>query len=314
MTGGHAQVSVARAAAPEPARAPVSRSLRERATPYLFLLPALVLFLIFILGPAVATAVMSFSNWSLLGSASPGGLVNYRKLVHDGAAHQALINTAIFTLASMVTHIVGGLLLALAVNRRMSRATRYVVRTAVFFPFLISWAAVALIWEYCLDPNFGMVTYYLAKIGLPTNWLLSTKLALPSLIGVDLWHTIGLSFLVILGGVLAIPEELYQAADVDGASAWQRFRYVTLPGCSPALFFVSVISCIGAFQIFEPMYLITNGGPAGRTESVVQYLYETAFRDFDLGYGSALALVVFALILLATLFQFRVLRRWVAET
>lgn len=285
-----------------------------RAAPYLFLAPALALFAVFIVGPAIATIVASFYDWPLLGEAKPGGLVNYRRLVHDGDAHQALINTAIFTVASMVTHVGGGLALALAVNRRMSTAARYVVRTALFFPFLISWAAVALIWQYCLDPNFGMVTYYLAKLGLPDNWLTAPHLALPTLIAVDLWHTLGFAFLVILGGVLAVPRELYHAAMVDGAGAWQRFRYVTLPGCSPSLFFVSVISCIGAFQIFEPMYLITHGGPAGRTESIVQYLYETAFRSFDLGYGSALAVVVFASILLATLFQFKFVHRLVRET
>jgi multiple sugar transport system permease protein len=273
-----------------------------------------VLFSIFIVIPAVSTALFSFYDWNLLGSRSPGGLVNYRKLADDHAALQALRNTFIFTFASIVTHVGGGLALALAVNRRMSAATRYFLRTAFFFPFLISWAAVALIWQYALDPTFGLATFYGHKIGLPSNWLLSTKLALPALIGVDLWHTIGFAFIVILAGVLTVPTDLYEAAAVDGASAWRRFWHITLPGASNSLFFVSVISFIGAFQIFEPMYLMTRGGPAGSTESTVQYLYETAFRNFDLGYGSALALVVFTIILMATLFQFTVVRKLVRDT
>jgi multiple sugar transport system permease protein len=225
----------------------------------------------------------------------------------------SLANTFVFTFWSIVLHVGLGTVLALLVNRQMSRFTRYFLRTAYFFPFLISWAAVSLIWEYAFDPTFGVFSFYAGKVGLPTGWLISKSLAMPALILVDLWHTLGFTFVIILAGLQAIPRHLDEAAMVDGAGAWRRFWYVTLPMLSPTLFFVTVINFIGAFQIFDPMFIMTRGGPARATESVVQYLYDTAFRSFEMGYASAIALVVFAVILVATLVQFRIRGRWVHE-
>jgi multiple sugar transport system permease protein len=291
----------------------VKRPAGERFAPYLFLSPALVLFLIFVLGPMVGTLVLSLFNWDLLGEPTFAGGDNYTKLVGDETLRKALGNTFEFTFWSIVLHVGLGLLLALGVTRKMWRVTRYFLRTAYFFPFLISWAATALIWKYAYDPAFGVFTYYGDKIGLPGGVLVDAHWAMPALILVDLWHTIGFSFVVILAGLQAIPAHLYEAALLDGASAWRRFWHVTLPMLSPTLFFVTVISFIGAFQIFEPMFLMTRGGPDGATISVVQYLYETAFRNFQVGYASAIALLVFAIVLLATLVQFRLRRRWVHE-
>lgn len=282
--------------------------------PYLFVAPALLLFLLFVAGPAAGAIVLAFLNWDLLGPASFAGTENFSKLVNDPELRNALGNTFVFTFWSIVLHVVVGTAMALVVNRRLHRATRYFLRTAFFFPFLISWAAVALIWQYALDPTFGIFNFYAGKIGLPEEgWLVSSTLAMPALILVDLWHTIGFAFVVILAGLQAIPRELHEAALVDGASAWRRFWHVTVPMLSPTLFFVCVISFIGAFQIFEPMFIMTRGGPGGSTISIVQYLYETAFRDFQVGYAAAIALLVFAIILLATLVQFRLRRRWVFE-
>jgi ABC-type sugar transport system permease subunit len=294
--------------------------LRERmdryggaVAPYLFLSPALVLFLVFIFAPMVGTAVFSLLDWDLLGDPSFAGGSNFTKLLDDTKLHQALGNTLIFTFWSIVLHVGLGLVMALGVNRQMMRGTRYFLRTAFFFPFLISWAATALIWQYAYDPTFGVFSYYGSKIGIPTGVLIDATWAMPALILVDLWHTIGFSFVVLLAGLQAIPKHLYEAATLDGASAGRRFWNVTLPMLSPTLFFVTVISFIGAFQIFEPMFIMTRGGPDGATTSIVQYLYETAFRDFQVGYASAIALLVFVIILLVTLAQFRLRRRWVYE-
>jgi len=293
-----------------------SRSRRGGSpwAPYLFISPALLLFLLFVAAPVVGAVILSFLNWDLIGTPTWAGLGNYSRLLHDGALRNALGNTFVFTFWSIVLHVGVGLGLALAVNRRMHSATRYFLRSAYFFPFLISWAAVALIWQYALDPSFGIFTFYAGKLGLPSEgWLLSDTLAMPAIILVDLWHTIGFSFVVILAGLQAIPGDLHEAATVDGATASRRFWHITLPLLSPTLFFVCVISFIGAFQIFEPMFIMTKGGPAGATQSIVQYLYETAFREFRMGYAGAVALLVFAIILLVTLIQFRLRRRWVHE-
>jgi multiple sugar transport system permease protein len=154
-------------------------------------------------------------------------------------------------------------------------------------------------------------SYYGSKIGVPTGVLIDNTWAMPALILVDFWHTIGFAFVVILAGLQAIPESLYEAARVDGANAWDRFWRITLPLLSPSLFFVTVINFIGAFQIFEPMFLMTQGRPGISTKSMVQYVYETAFRNFDVGYGAVLAIVVFAVVLVVTGLQFKLFRRWV---
>jgi multiple sugar transport system permease protein len=179
---------------------------------------------------------------------------------------------------------------------------------------LISWAAVALLWKYVLDPSFGIANYYLHLVHLPTsNWLASPSLALPSLIVVDFWHTIGYTFIILLAGLQTVPAQLNEAAMVDGAGPWQRFWHVILPVMSPTVFFATVITFIGAFQIFEPMLIMTAGGPNGATDSIVLQIYSQGFQSFKVGYASALALVVFAVIMSVTLLQFRLSRYWVHQ-
>ncbi len=288
----------------------------ERLAPYLFVSPALLLFLTFVVAPLLGAVALSFTDWNLLGSKRFVGLDNFERLLHDDDLHKALGNTLVFTFWSIVLHVVVGLGMALAVNRQMWRITRYFLRTAFFFPFLVSWAAVALIWQYALDPNFGIATFYGDKVGIPglaDGWLLNKTYALPALILVDLWHTIGFAFVVFLAGLQAIPSHLYEASEVDGAGPIRRFWHVTLPMLSPTIFFIVVISFIGAFQIFEPMYIMTRGGPDGATSSVVQYLYETGFRNYEVGYAASIGLLVFVAVLAATLVQFLLRRKWVFE-
>lgn len=279
---------------------------------YVFIAPAVILFLVFIGLPFLAAIALSFTHWDLLTSIKFAGVDNYVQLVRDAQVRKAVGNTFIFAFASVVTHIGFGLLLAVAVSSRASRVLRYVLRTAFFFPFLVSWAAVALLWKYVLDPTFGIGNYYLHLVGLPTaNWLASPSLALPSLIVVDFWHTIGYTFVILLAGLQTVPQHLHEAAKVDGAGALRRFWHVTLPMMSPTLFFATVITFIGAFQIFDPMVIMTQGGPDGNTESVVMYVYQQAFQSFQMGYASTVALIVFVVMMLVTLLQFRLSRLWV---
>jgi ABC-type sugar transport system permease subunit len=291
----------------------ISRQRRlEAVAGYLFISPALLLFIVFLAGPLIAAIFFSLQSWDLLSAPKFVGLANYRKLFTDPIFAKVIVNTLVFSAGSIVLHLGLGLGLALLVNRRISPALQYVARTAYFFPQLISWAAAALIWRYVLDPDFGFVNYYLKQWGLGAPaWLASPLWAMPALIGVDAWRTIGFIFIVLLAGLQAIPPRLYEAAALDGAGPGRRFWDITLPMLSPTLFFAMVITFIGAIQIFDPMYIMTNGGPLNGTRSIVMYVFETAFRRFQMGYASALANVIFVVIMLATGLQFFLARYWV---
>jgi multiple sugar transport system permease protein len=279
---------------------------------YAFLSPAVILFTVFLVGPMVATVVLSFFTWDLLTAPEFSGIDNYTKMLSDPTVGRVLLNTVVFTFASLVIHLGLGLALALAVNRAISPVLRYFLRTAYFFPQLLSWAAVALVWKYALDPDFGFVNYYLAKLGVsPPAWLIDPFWAMPALIMVDGWKTLGFIFIVLLAGLQGIPKGLYEAAALDGAGPWRRFWNITIPMLSPTLFFASLVTFIGAFQIFEPMFIMTQGGPGDATRSIVMLIYETGFRNFQMGYASALAVVVLAIIMGVTLLYMRSARYWV---
>ncbi len=291
---------------------PAAVRRREAIVAYTLLSPAIILFLIFIAGPLVGAIALSFFEWNLLTDAEFVGLENYRKLVTDDAALAAVRNTFVFAFWSLVTHVGLGLLLALAIQRSIPGVLKYLFRTAIFFPVIMSWAAVSLIWLYILDPNFGFINYYLAQLGLPTkSWLLMPGSAMPAIILVDLWKTIGFTFILILAGLQGVPPHLHEAAKLDGAGSVRRFWDITLPMLSPTLFMVAILTFIGAFQIFEPMYIMTEGGPLDKTVSIVMQIYETGFRRFEMGYASAMAIGVFLVILAVTLIQMRLSRYWV---
>ena len=221
--------------------------------------PAIILFLVFIAGPLVGAIVLSFYEWDLLTDAKFVGLDNYRKLFTDETALAAVRNTFVFAFWSLVTHIGLGLLLALMVQRTIPGVLKYLFRTAIFFPVIMSWASVSLIWLFILDPNFGFINYYLDKLGIPTkSWLLMPDTAMPAIIIVDWWKTIGFTFILLLAGLQGVPAHLHEAAKIDGAGAMRRFWDITLPMLSPTLFLTAILTFIGAFQIFEPMYIMTG--------------------------------------------------------
>lgn len=282
---------------------------RETLVAYLLLSPALLLFLIFIVGPFLGAFALSLFSWDIFTPAHFVGLANYQTLLTDTTAHEAIWNTLVFTFWSLVLHLGVGMLLALAVSRVISGVLKYFLRTAYFFPLIMSWAAVSLMWLYLLDPNFGIVNFYLGNLHLPTpNWLVTPSLALPTLIAIDLWRTLGFTFIILLAGLSGVPVHLYEAARLDGAGAWRRFWHVTLPMTSPTLLFTCVITIVGAFQIFDPMLILTGGGPGTSTLSIVLYIYQTGFQSFQMGYASTLALVVFLMIMVLTLIQLRISR------
>jgi multiple sugar transport system permease protein len=292
-----------------------ARRARQQWVGYLFLSPALLLFLLFVAGPLVAAIILAFYQWDLLTPARFNGVANFSEMFRDPLLYKALGNTFIFTAASMVTHLGGGLLLALGVNRLKSRWLSYFTRTSLFFPFVISWAAAALLWKYVLDPTFGIGTYYIHQLGVtPPNWFADPSWALPAIIGIDFWHTIGFTFVIMLAGLQTVPKQLIEAARTDGAGEWRTLWKVTLPLMSPTIFFAAVVTFIGAFQIFDPMQIITpQGGPDNSTISIVMYLYQQGFQSFKVGYASAVSLLVFVVTMLVTLLQFWGSRRWVYQ-
>jgi len=282
---------------------------------WLFVSPAMLLFLVFVAGPFVFAIALAFLKWDMLTTPEFVGIQNFATLFSDPILPQVLLNTFVFAFASIVTHLVLGLLLALAVNRVASRAIGYFARVAIFFPFLISWAAVALLWKYVLDPTFGYVAQYLAGIGIEIpNFFADPAWAMPAIIFIDLWHTVGFTFIIMLAGLQTVPSELVEAARTDGATSWQIFWNVTLPLMSPTMFFATIITFIGAFQIFDPIQIITRGGPQNSTTTIIMYLYEKGFQAFDMGYAAAVALLVFLIIMGVTVLQFIGRRKWVHES
>lgn len=298
-------------------RRPGAELLRRRTATagWLFVSPALLLFLVFVAGPFVFAIALAFLKWDMLTTPEFVGAENFVRLFSDPILPQVLLNTFVFAFASIVTHLVFGLLLALAVNRVASRVLGYFARVAIFFPFLISWAAVALLWKYVLDPTFGYVAQYAAGLGIELpNFFADPAWAMPAIIFIDLWHTIGFTFIIMLAGLQTVPSELVEAARTDGATSWQIFWNVTLPLMSPTMFFATIITFIGAFQIFDPIQIITKGGPQNSTTTIIMYLYEKGFQAFDMGYAAAVALVVFLIIMGVTVLQFLGRRKWVHES
>ena len=281
-------------------------------TGYLFISPAVLLFLIFIGIPFVGIVIFSFLQWDLITPPHLAGLSNYRLLAHDPLIGQALFNSLIFDIMTTTLHVVVGLGLALAVNSVRSKIVRYWARTAIVAPFLMSAGAVALMWSYILSADTGPLNYYLQRVGLPTpNWLASGTWAIPSLVMVDMWQTIGLSFIIFLVGLQSIPSQLYEAASVDGVGVWSRFRYVTLPMLSPATLVVSVAGFIGGFEVFTWPLILTGGGPGNATLTILLYIYHLAFRNFQLGYSAVVSLINVAVLVTVTVVQLRLARRWV---
>lgn len=270
--------------------------------------PSVLLIGVFIIEPILQSGWMSLHDWSIGEDTHLWrGLGNYADLLQDSRFWNALRVTVLYTVGTCVGQVVLGLFLAEALRRTTWFTT--LLRAAFFFPYIASLAVVGIVWRFLLDPQIGLIDAWLAHLGLTgPAWLQSTTLALPTLIVVGIWKNFGFTMIVLLAGIQGIPQYLYEAATLDGAGAWGKFRHVTLPALRPAVLFVSVIATITGLQLFDLPYVMTGGGPVFHTESVVQYLYQRGFVDFSLGYATALAWVLFLLILAISLVQLRLLR------
>ncbi len=280
---------------------------------YAFLAPALLLLGLFFFVPAVASLVLSLSDFDIYAIATPGavrfvGLRNYGELLRNPLFWTALGNTLYFVLVGGPLSVGVSLAAALALDAPLVRFKSF-FRTVYFAPVVTTLVAVAVIWKYLYDPRFGLVNYGLHLLGISgPDWLGSPHLAMPSLIIMTVWKNFGYNMIIFIAGLQAVPTELYDAARVDGAGPWQRFRNVTLPTLAPTFVFVSVTTMIGYCQLFSEPYVMTQGGPLHATLSLVLFMYQEGFRWWHMGFAAAVSFVLFLLTLLGTVAQLRLRR------
>lgn len=308
-----------RAATPRSAGAqsePRRRTLRrlhaqEARTGALLVVPTVAGIIVFTAGPIVASFALSLFSWNAISTPKFVGLANYRSLVHDAVTLHAFMTTAIMAGLIVGLQVGLGLLLAVAVERR-SRRLRRLYRAAFFFPLMTSAASISIVMSYMFDDHFGVVNYYLTLLHLPAvPWLGSTVAGVATIVIVVVWQQLGFTFILFVAALGNVPQELTEAASVDGATGWQRFRRVTFALISPTVLFATIVGVINALQIFDQPYIMTAGGPGDATNTVVMQIYEAGFQNLKFGYASAIAVFLFVAVLVLTALQFRLSRRWV---
>jgi multiple sugar transport system permease protein len=285
------------------------RQVRRNWIAYLFLTPGLIHFAIFTLFAVGFAFFISFHEWNIIQDERPFvGLENYARLLTDARFHRAVGNTLIF-LVGVPLNLASGLAVALLLNTKVRGQGIY--RTLFYIPVVTPLVVSSIIWKWVYQGDYGLLNYYLLKLGIIHEkivWLADPDLALPALIIMGIWGGTGSTMVIYLAGLQSIPEEMYDAAKVDGANGLQRLLFVTIPLLAPTTFFLLVTSVIGTFQIFTQVYIMTNGGPLNRTTTIGYYLYTKAFRQLEMGYATAMAFALFGMIFVFTLLQMKFTR------
>ncbi|WLD92601.1 carbohydrate ABC transporter permease [Alkalihalobacillus sp. AL-G] len=276
----------------------------------LFLLPNFIGFIFFIGIPILASFGLSFTEWDLISNPSWVGFDNYIALIKDEEFRSALFHTIYFILGYLPLVMCGALTIALILNKKLKG--RIFFRAAYFVPVITSWVAVSLIWKWLFNPTYGLINYGLSLIGISgPAWLHDPTWAMPAIILTSVWKDLGFVMVIYLAGLQGISPTYYEAAEIDGANGFQKFRHITLPLLSSTTFFVLVISLINSFQVFDQVMIMTEGGPAGSTSVLVERIYKHAFEYYEMGYASAISWVLFFIIFGVTLIQMRLQKRWV---
>lgn len=287
-------------------------SAHETRWAWIFLTPCLLGLIIFTYLPVFASLGLSFSYWNLLGTPKFIGLENYATVLNDGLFWKSFGTTCWFVVLSGVLELVISLVLAVWLNRAIRGQTFF--RTAYFLPFITPMVSVALVWGWLYDPSYGMFNWILQQahlIGKPIPWLYDPQTALWAVIILRVWKDIGYNIVIFLAGLQAVPPSLYESANLDGAGGWRTFWLITLPMITPTLFFVGIMTLINGFQAFDSVYLLTQGGPEHSTELLVYWMFKNAFEFYKIGPASAIAYILFVVILLLTLVQWQLRKRWV---
>ncbi|TDF95120.1 carbohydrate ABC transporter permease [Paenibacillus piri] len=277
---------------------------------YLFIGPWLIGYLAFTLGPILASGWLSFTNYDGVNPAAFIGLDNYREIWDSSLFWKSLWVTFYYTLGHVPLSVIGALCLAVLLNQKIPLLSLW--RTIFYLPVVTSGVAVALLWSWIFQPSYGLINIFIYQVfGVQgPGWFFSDQWSVPAFIIMSLWG-VGGPMLIYLAGLQGIPTQFYEAAEIDGAGAFKKFWHITLPMVTPVIFFNMVITIIMSFQVFTPAFVITKGGPNYSTYFYVLYLYQSAFENFRLGFASALAWILFAIILIITVLLFRWQRKWV---
>ena len=288
------------------------RTLQKYLWVGFFLFPSLAGLLVFMIIPMLASLVLTFYEWDPLIPTHFTflGLENYRALIKDADFWAALRHTLFFIGGYIPLVMATGLGVALLMNQKLIGRTFF--RGAFFMPVISAWVAVALMWTWIFNPKFGIVNYLLGLIGITgPAWLYDPNWAMPAIILTSVWKDTGFIMVLFLAGLQNIPQEYYEAAALDGANFWGKFRHITLPLLSPIVFFTLIISLINSFQVFDQVWIMTQGGPAGSTSVLVEQIVNNSFRYGRMGYAATLSWVLFLLVFAVTIFQTRMQKNWV---
>ncbi|PZF86722.1 carbohydrate ABC transporter permease [Jiangella anatolica] len=293
--------------APDTGTTPRRRRIRWQPA-WLFMAPSLTIIAVFIAYPIVESFRYSLYDWRVGADSQEWlGLGNYTELFGDERFWNALRVTVIFAVASVALQLLLGYAAAAALQR--DGWFNRVVRSAFFFPTVVALAVIGLVWRFLLDPQIGLVSGLIERFGGdPVQWLQDPALALPTVIFVSVWKNVGFTMIILLAALKGVPAQLYEAARLDGASGWRLTRHVTLPSIRPALLFATMIMTINSLQVFDLVYVMTNGGPLFATDTLVTMMFREGFENFRIGYASAIAWVLFALILLLSALQLKLFR------
>jgi len=286
---------------------------RQHRAGWGFVAPALALIGVFFFVPVLGGLLLSFTDFDVYAIGRPDtarfmGLANYLQVLRSPDFWRALGNTLYFVLVGGPLSVAASLVAALLVTSKLARFPGF-FRSVFFMPVVTTLVAVAIVWRYLYHPEYGLLNWGLGLLGLPrVDWLGDPRWAMPAIILMSVWKNFGYNMLIFVAGLQSIPEELYEAAHLDGAGGWARFRHVTLPSLGPTFLFVGVMTMIGNFQLFAEPYVMTQGGPVGATRTVVMLMYEEGFRWWRMGMGAAIAFVLFVIMLVGTVIQMRLQR------
>lgn len=266
----------------------------------IFILPAILGTLIFIIIPVICSFGLSFTKWDLLNPITFVGLENYKNLINDSTFCQILLNTVVFAISTSFFGVIIPLILASIINSKIRGSEFF--KTAYFLPFITPMVVIGIVWGWIFDPNIGLLNQF---FHIHINWLYDIRFAMPALIIVSVWKLIGYNMIIFLSALSTISNSLFEAAKIDGANSLQIFKNITVPVLSPTIFFVVIITAISSFQVFDLIYLMTQGGPFNSTNVLVYSIYQNAFEYFNVGKASATAYILFAIILVLTLIQWK---------
>lgn len=303
------RVGAPRSGTYSPARAARSRRRRTNLRGWLFISPWIIGFVVFTAYPFVASLFFSFTNYSVVSSPKWVGLQNYSTLLHTGLFWRSLYNTFYYAILEVPLSTILGIAIALLLNMKVKGIAIY--RTIFFIPSIVPTVASSIVWLWLFNPSFGVINDVLSTAHLPTpGWIFSAAWSKPSFVLMGLW-AVGAPIIIYLAGLQGVPRELYEAASLEGAGPWQRTRRVTLPLLSPVILFNVLIGLITSFQFFTQAFIMTSGGPNNSSEFYSLYLYQEAFEYLHMGYASAMAWMLFLVILVLTVGLFRLSNRWV---